>query len=119
MAPDLNKKLEDEVEKYRQTQNEMKKFMTQQQQLFITKTENEFVKQEFENLDSDAVIYKLVGPVLVKQELSEGNETVEKRLVYCEGELKRLASLMKDTEKKLEIHREVIAKIQQQIPTNK
>ena len=65
MAPDLNKKLEDEVEKYRQTQNgrcsdlspfvdldlgrcwtlEMKKFVTQQQQLFITKTENEFVKQ--------------------------------------------------------------------------
>lgn len=63
MAPDLNKKLEDEVEKYRQTQTgecsdfhpfldvdrcsnlEMKKFVTQQQQLFITKTENEFVKQ--------------------------------------------------------------------------
>ncbi len=81
----------------------MKKFVTQQQQLFVTKTENEFVKQvrivffklksidcfvqEFENLDSDAVIYKLVGPVLVKQELGEGKETVEKRLVYCEGEL--------------------------------
>lgn len=81
----------------------MKKFVTQQQQLFITKTENEFVKQvrkflclikrcieffqEFENLDSDAVIYKLVGPVLIKQELGEGKETVEKRLVYCEGEL--------------------------------
>lgn len=86
----------------------MKKFVTQQQQLFITKTENEFVKQvkrnalnsiwkyrisfffsveEFENLDSDAVIYKLVGPVLIKQELDEGKETVEKRLVYCEGEL--------------------------------
>jgi hypothetical protein len=30
-----------------------------------------------------------------------------------------LAALMKDTEKKLEIHREVIAKIQQQIATNK
>jgi len=97
----------------------MKKFVTQQQQLFVTKTENEFVKQEFDNLDSEAVIYKLVGPVLVKQELGEGKETVEKRLVYCEGELKRLGSIMKDTEKKLEIHREVIAKIQQQIPTNK
>jgi len=33
------------------------------------------------------VVYKLVGPVLVKQELSEGKETVEKRLVYSEGEL--------------------------------
>jgi len=87
----------------------------QQQQLFITKTENEFVKHEFENLESDAVIYKLVGPVLIKQELTEGKETVEKRLVYCDGELKRLAGLIKDTEKKLEIHREVIAKIQQQI----
>ena len=43
--------------------------------------------KEFENLDGDAVVYKLVGPVLIKQELSEGKETVEKRLVYCEGEL--------------------------------
>jgi hypothetical protein len=32
---------------------------------------------------------------------------------------KRLAALMKDTEKKLEIHREVIGKIQQQITANK
>ena len=32
---------------------------------------------------------------------------------------KRLATLMKDTEKKLEIHREVIAKIQQQVAANK
>lgn len=32
---------------------------------------------------------------------------------------KRLATLMKDTEKKLEIHREVVAKIQQQIAANK
>ncbi|CAF2752953.1 unnamed protein product [Rotaria sp. Silwood2] len=97
----------------------MKKFVTQQQQLFVTKTENEFVNQEFENLDSDILIYKLIGPVLIKQELNEGKETVAKRLVYCEGELKRLTSLMNDTEKKLEIHREIIAKIQQQISVNK
>ncbi|CAF0926155.1 unnamed protein product [Didymodactylos carnosus] len=115
MAPDLTKKLEDEVEKYRHTQNEMKKYVAQQQNLYVTKTENEFVKQEFETLEADATVYKLIGPVLIKQELSEGKETVEKRLVYCDGELKRLTTMIKDTEKKLETHREVIAKIQQQI----
>lgn len=72
---------------------------------------------------------------MIKQDLGEGKETVEKRLVYCEGELyvnassktaacllcfrKRLAAIMKETEKKLEIHREVIGKIQQQVAANK
>jgi len=42
-----------------------------------------------------------------------------KSIVFFFNSRKRLAALMKDTEKKLEIHREVISKIQQQIAANK
>ena len=38
-------------------------------------------------LEADAVVYKLVGPVLVKQDLDEARQTVEKRLVYITKEV--------------------------------
>ena len=42
--------------------------------------------QELDRLEEGAVLYKLVGPVLVKQELSEAKLTVEKRLKYITKE---------------------------------
>ena len=46
-----------------------------------------FHTQELDLLEDDAVVYKLVGPVLVRQELSEARQTVEKRLDYISKEL--------------------------------
>ena len=43
--------------------------------------------QEMDLLEDDAVVYKLIGPVLVRQELSEARQTVEKRLDYISKEL--------------------------------
>lgn len=38
-------------------------------------------------LEEDATVYKLIGPVLVKQDLSEAKQTVEKRLDYISKEM--------------------------------
>lgn len=38
----------------------------------------------------DAVIFKQVGPVLIKNELSEAKDTVEKRLEFITGEIKKV-----------------------------
>jgi hypothetical protein len=43
--------------------------------------------QEFSTLSDDANIYKLVGPVLLKQETSEAKSTVDGRLEYIEKEM--------------------------------
>jgi hypothetical protein len=43
--------------------------------------------QEFASLDDDAKIYKLVGPVLLKQDTSEAKSTVNSRLEYIEKEM--------------------------------
>ena len=43
--------------------------------------------QELDVLEDGAVVYKLVGPVLVKQELAEAKQTLEKRLEYIKKEL--------------------------------
>lgn len=43
--------------------------------------------QEFAGLNDEANIYKLVGPVLLKQESAEAKSTVEGRLEYIDKEM--------------------------------
>ena len=43
--------------------------------------------QEFDNLKDGEVIYKLVGPVLLKQEKFEADNTVSGRLEYIGKEM--------------------------------
>lgn len=43
--------------------------------------------QELDLLESSSTVYKLIGPVLVKQDLDEAKATVGKRLEYITGEL--------------------------------
>lgn len=38
-------------------------------------------------LEDDTVIYKMMGPVLVKQDLAEAKLTVTKRLEYIDKEM--------------------------------
>lgn len=45
------------------------------------------LSQEFSNLAADAKIYKLVGPVLLKQERSEAVLAVDGRLEFIEKEM--------------------------------
>lgn len=43
--------------------------------------------QELDLVEDGAVVYKLIGPVLVKQDLSEAKQTVDKRLEYIRKEM--------------------------------
>jgi prefoldin beta subunit len=45
------------------------------------------VSQEFAELDDDAKIYKLVGPVLLKQDRAEAVMNVDKRLEFIQSEM--------------------------------
>ena len=38
-------------------------------------------------LKKDDSVYKLVGPVLLKQDLVEATQTVQKRIEYIQGEM--------------------------------
>ena len=50
----------------------------------------------------DAVVYKLLGPVLVKQDKEEALTTVKSRSQYMESELKKCEKSLKDIQKKME-----------------
>ena len=51
------------------------------------KYENEQVKVELDLADDNDVVYKLVGPVLMKEDLSEARSTVEKRIEFINKEM--------------------------------
>lgn len=43
--------------------------------------------QELDKLEEGANVYKLIGPALVKQDIEEAKQTVQKRIDYINSEL--------------------------------
>ena len=61
--------------------------MEARQQLDSQLRENEQVAKEFGKLKGDNQVYKLIGPVLVKQDQVEAISNVEKRIEFIKGEM--------------------------------
>nr|ACO51838.1 Prefoldin subunit 6 [Aquarana catesbeiana] len=114
MASQLQEKLQAEVTKYQQIQKDISTSMAARQKLEAQVTENKIVKEELGVLDDSNTVYKLIGPVLVKQDLEEAKSTVEKRLQYINGEIKRYETMLKDSEQKSEQQRASLTKLQQE-----
>ncbi|XP_033732689.1 prefoldin subunit 6-like [Pecten maximus] len=112
---DVQKKLQADIEKYQQLQKDYQKVVSQRQQLDGQLNENTLVKEEFARLEEGANVYKMIGPVLVKQCIPEAKQNVQKRIDYIAGEIKRHEVSIKDFEKKQETCRESLAKYQQQL----
>ena len=128
--------MEAAVGELRKTQEALQKLMDGRAALQTQSHENEMVKavralllllpvapparsvlmsaapQEFSLLEDDASVFKLVGPVLVKQDLQEARANVDKRLEYIKEELGRMDSHTKETEKKMEAQRGVVMQMQ-------
>lgn len=88
--------------------------MSGRQKLEAQLTENNIVKEELALLDGSNVVFKLLGPVLVKQELGEARATVGKRLDYITAEIKRYESQLRELERQSEQQRETLAQLQQE-----
>lgn len=108
------KVLQDEIEKFKKLQKDLQKYTSSRMQLDTQVNENKTVKQELDLLEDDAVVYKLVGPVLVKQAVAEAKLTVQKRLDYITKEAERYAGMIKDTQKTIESGTEKLGRLQQE-----
>ncbi|UYV69984.1 PFDN6, partial [Cordylochernes scorpioides] len=83
----LQKKLSQEVDKIKNVQKDIQKLYGQRQKLDAQLNENTIVKEELALVDPAASnVYKLIGPVLVKQDLVEAKQNVDKRIEYITGE---------------------------------
>jgi len=106
-----------EVAKYRELQEEISKLRSDQQTLMGQQNENEMVKQELDLLDDSANVYKMVGPVLMKNDLDDAKQTVEKRLEFITGELKKTEKSIEEKEKKSAEVAEKVQKMQSAMQT--
>ncbi|XP_075497336.1 prefoldin subunit 6-like [Primulina tabacum] len=114
-AKELQKDLENKANDLNKLQKDISKNHQIRKKYTIQLGENELVLKELDLLTAEANVYKLIGPVLVKQDLAEANANVRKRIEYISAELKRLDSTLQDLEEKQNSKKEAIYKVQQKI----
>ncbi|KAI9838481.1 MAG: hypothetical protein M1838_004564 [Thelocarpon superellum] len=95
---------------FQKLQTELQGFVAARQKLESQQQENKGVQKEFAKLADDAIIYKLVGPVLLKQDRSEAVLSVDARLDFINKEIKRIETQIaevqgKSEQKKMEVYR--------------
>ena len=82
----IQQSITDETAKFHVLREEIAKLRNDVQLLAAQQNENEMVKQELALLNNDDDVYKMVGPVLLKQDLDEAKSTVNKRLEFIASE---------------------------------
>lgn len=100
--------IDEEVAKFRQVQEDLQRVRNDLQIVMGQLAENEMVQQELQLLDANANIYKMVGPILIKNSHDDAKETVSKRIEFITSEKARLETKAKDLEQKgMEISKKV------------
>lgn len=110
----LQELLQKELETFQKLQKDLAKLVTGRQQLDAQFNENKIVKEELDILEDGSNVYKLIGPVLVKQDHSEAKINVQKRMDYITGELDRHEKAIKDLQSKQETSKSSLNSLQQQ-----
>ncbi|KAL1986414.1 hypothetical protein VTN96DRAFT_6493 [Rasamsonia emersonii] len=109
---DPQKHLQQLSDEYQKLQTELENNVEARQKLESQLQENKGVQKEFANLEEDANIYKLVGPVLLKQDKTEAVMAVDGRLEFIEKEIKRIESQISEIQSKSEKKRAEIVQFQ-------
>ncbi len=102
--------LEPLLAKYRTLQSELSKLQNSTSQATTLICENELVLKELQLLEDDADVFKLIGPLLVKQELIEVKSNVSKRIEFIKGDMKRLEDQLAKKVKTARIMRDARAR---------
>ncbi|ETW78426.1 hypothetical protein HETIRDRAFT_326000 [Heterobasidion irregulare TC 32-1] len=87
---------------FQKLQAELADAVEARQRLDAQLSENELVRKEFAVLTPKNVVYKMIGPVLVKQEQAEATANVAKRLEFIRSEIKRMEAHLQSVSEKSE-----------------
>ncbi|MCJ1385185.1 hypothetical protein MMC17_008306 [Xylographa soralifera] len=97
---------------YQKLQNDLQTNIDARQKLESQQQENKGVQKEFAKLAEDANIYKLIGPVLLKQDRAEAVLAVDGRLAFIEKEIKRVEKQITDIQDESEKKRMAVYQLQ-------
>eukprot|EP00246_Nothoceros_aenigmaticus_P003016 TRINITY_DN1394_c0_g1_i1.p1 TRINITY_DN1394_c0_g1~~TRINITY_DN1394_c0_g1_i1.p1 ORF type:complete len:143 (+),score=41.88 TRINITY_DN1394_c0_g1_i1:43-429(+) len=112
---ELRSELESQANALQKIQKDIAKNHQVRRQYTIQHGENEMVQKELELLEEDANVFKLIAPVLVKQDLVEAKTNVNKRIEYITSELRRLDGTLKSLEEQQNSKRDEVLKLQQKL----
>ncbi|TBU37503.1 prefoldin subunit 6 [Dichomitus squalens] len=112
MALVLQERLQTTSADFQKIQNDLSLVVDARQKLEAQFSENELVKKEFASLTADNTVYKLIGPVLIKQDQMEAKQNVDTRLDFIRGEIKRVEGQLKDLGEKSETKKLQLVEIQ-------
>jgi prefoldin beta subunit len=73
------------------------------------------VKKEFDSLSDDSKVFKMVGPVLLKQEKSEALGAVNGRLEFIAKSIKDTEDRIKELQGSSEVKRSELMQLQQKM----
>ncbi|XKL65597.1 hypothetical protein PGB90_009017 [Kerria lacca] len=90
MAEEIQKKVQNEIDVLKKYEKEYKTLQQQKQLLNGQLNENEVVKTELDFVKDTDEVYKMIGKVLIKQDLIEAKQNVLKRMEYIKAEIKRM-----------------------------
>ncbi|CAL5870193.1 uncharacterized protein PFLUO_LOCUS4428 [Penicillium psychrofluorescens] len=111
---DAQKQLQALSDEFQQLQTELEGLVDARQKLESQQQENQGVQSEFAQLDDESSVYKLVGPVLLKQDKNEAVMAVNGRLEFIEKEIKRIEGQIEEVEEKSEKKRSEVMQLQSQ-----
>ncbi|KAM5447650.1 Prefoldin subunit 6 [Microsporum audouinii] len=109
---DAQKQIQALSEEYQKLQTELEEAIGAREKLEAQQQENTSVQKEFKTLDEDANIYKLVGPVLLKQDKTEAVMAVDGRLDFIEKEINRIEKQITEIQEKSEMKKGDIIQLQ-------
>ncbi|EAS36534.3 prefoldin subunit 6 [Coccidioides immitis RS] len=112
---DSQKQLQALTDEYQKLQLELQGVVEAREKLEAQQQENKSVQKEFATLDDDANIYKLIGPVLLKQDKTDAVMAVDGRLDFIEKEIKRIESQIADIEEESEKKKAEVIRFQTQM----
>merc|ERR1712137_349222 len=105
--------LEYATKEFRATERELEQLTITRQQLLTQKYENDMVLQELGLVGSDAQVYKLVGPVMVKKSTEESIGHVKTRLELITRESDRVEAKLKEVEQLAMAKKQKVGQLQQ------
>lgn len=106
--------MEMESNEIKKIEAEYQKVVQNKRSMVEKKNENDMVLSEFNlvNDEESATVYKLVGPIMAKQDLGEAKANVKTRLDYIQKEIDRMEHLENEFIGKVEDKRKTILKLQ-------
>jgi len=105
----LSPQMRHQLAQFQQAQQQAQMLIGQRQQLDVLLHETEHAAEELTKLPDDAVVYKSVGPILVKADknelkksLEEQKETLDLRVKTLERQSERAVQRLKEMRDKIE-----------------